>query len=144
MAQQATQVYYLPYACQTKRHLKGWDIVHRVSRHGKVPVPNDEDYNLDPNTYDGEFFQEDGLEGSFEIDLIEAQGMEVDNKSGADEDVGDEVQNVNDLELLQRLHLSNDDDDDIPPSEHEDDYIDMCDSDDETYDPANPDDDDYF
>ena len=60
MAQQATQVYYLPYACQTKRHLKGWDIVHRVS-------PNDEDYNLDPNTYDGEFFQEDGLEGRFEI-----------------------------------------------------------------------------
>ena len=34
-------------------HLKGWDIVHRVSPHGKVPVPNDEDYNLDPNTYDG-------------------------------------------------------------------------------------------
>jgi len=25
------------------------------------------DYNLDPNTYDGEFFQEDGLEGRFEI-----------------------------------------------------------------------------
>ena len=28
--------------------------MHRVSPHGKVPVPNDEDYNLDPNTYDGE------------------------------------------------------------------------------------------
>jgi hypothetical protein len=25
MAQQATQVYYLPYACQTKEHLKGWE-----------------------------------------------------------------------------------------------------------------------
>ena len=62
--------------------------------------------------------QEDGLEGSFEIDLTEAQGMEVDNESGADEDAGDEVQNVKDLELLQRLHLSNDGDDDIPPSEH--------------------------
>ena len=61
VAQQATQVYYLPYACQTKRHLKGWDIMHRVSPHGKVPIPNDEDYNLDPNTYDGEFFQEEGL-----------------------------------------------------------------------------------
>ena len=100
VAQQATQVYYLPYVCQTKSHLKGWDIVHRVSPHSKVHVPNDEDYNLDPNTYDGEFFQEDGLKGSFEIDLTEAQGMEVDNESGVDEDVGDEVQNVKDLELL--------------------------------------------
>ena len=51
--------------------------------------------------------------------------MEVDNESGADEDAGDEVQNVKDLELLQRLHLCND----IPPSEHGDDYIDMRDSD---------------
>ena len=68
--------------------------------------------------YDGEFFQEDGVKGSFEIDLIEAQGMEVDNESGADEDAGDEVQNVKDLELLQRLHLGNDSDDDIP--DHDD------------------------
>jgi hypothetical protein len=37
--------------------------MHKVSPHGKLPVPNDEDYNLDPNTYDREFFQEEGLEG---------------------------------------------------------------------------------
>jgi hypothetical protein len=55
-------VYYLPYACQTKEHLKGWDVVYKVSPHGRLPVPNDEDYNLDPDKYDGEFFQEDGLE----------------------------------------------------------------------------------
>ena len=115
--------------------------MYKVSPHGKLPVPNNEDYNIDPNTYDGEFFQEDGLEGSFEIDLTEAIGMEVDNERVADEDTGDEVQNVKDLELLHRLHLGNDSDDDIP--DH-DDYIDTCDSDDETYDPANPDHDDYF
>jgi hypothetical protein len=63
VAQQATQVYYLPYACQTKEHLKGWDVVYKVSPHSKLPTPNDEDYNLDLDTYDGEFFQEDGLEG---------------------------------------------------------------------------------
>ena len=80
MAQQATQVYYTSYACQTKGHLKGWDIVHKVSPHGKLPVPNDEDYNFNPHTYDGEFFQEDGLEGSFVIDITEAIRMEVDNK----------------------------------------------------------------
>ena len=50
-----------------------------------------QDYNIYPNTYDGEFFQEDGLEGSFEIDLTEAQGMEADNESGSDEDTRNEV-----------------------------------------------------
>ena len=47
----------------------------------QLPVPNNEDYNIDPNTYAGEFFQEDGLQGSFQIDLTEAIGMEVDNES---------------------------------------------------------------
>ena len=107
-------------------------------------VPNNQDYNIDPSTYDGEFFQEDGLEGGSKIDLTEAQGMEVDNESGADEDAKDEVQNMKDLELLQRLHLGNDNDDDIPPSEDGHDYTDMRDSDDDTYDLANPDHDDYF
>ena len=92
--------------------------MYTVSSHSKLPIPNNEDYNIDSNTYDGEFFQEDGLEGSFEIDLTEAIGMEVDNERVADEDAGDEVQNVKDLELLQQLHLGNDSDDDIP--DHDD------------------------
>jgi hypothetical protein len=50
--------------------------VYKVSPHGKLPIPNNKDYNLDPNTYDREFFQEEGLEGSFVIDLTEAIGME--------------------------------------------------------------------
>jgi hypothetical protein len=91
VAQQATQVYYLSYVCQTKERLKGWDIVHKVSPHGKLPVPNDEDYNFNPNTYDGEFFQEEGLEGRFEIDLNEVIRMEVDNEKVDDKDAGDEV-----------------------------------------------------
>ena len=57
------------------KHLKGWYVVHKVSPHGKLLVPNDEDYILDPNTYDGEFFQEDGLGGSFEIYLTRVIGM---------------------------------------------------------------------
>jgi hypothetical protein len=48
-------VYCLPYVCQTKEHLKGWDVVYKVSPHERLPVSNDEDYNLDPDTYDGEF-----------------------------------------------------------------------------------------
>ena len=43
MAQQATQVYYLPYAGQTKEHLKAWDVVYKVSPHSKLPAPNNED-----------------------------------------------------------------------------------------------------
>ena len=56
VAQQAMQVYYLSYPCQTIDRLKGWDVVYKVSPHGKLPVPNNQDYNIDPNTYDREFF----------------------------------------------------------------------------------------
>jgi hypothetical protein len=52
MAQQATQVYYLSYPCQIDKRVKGWDVMYKVSPHGKLPVPNNEDYNLDPNTND--------------------------------------------------------------------------------------------
>jgi hypothetical protein len=132
MAQQATQVYYLPYACQTKEHLKGWDVVYKVSPYGRLHVPNDEDYNLDPNTYDREFFQEDGLEGRFEIDLTEAIRMEVDIEMVADEE-DDEVQNKNDLLILEGNGIN----DELAPSDGV--GYEMVDSDDESNDPANPD-----
>ena len=83
------QVYYLSYPCKTDDRLVGWDVVYKVSRHGKVPIPNNEDYNIDPNIYDGEFFQEDGLEGHFEIDLTGVIEMEVhDDEMVDDEDAG--------------------------------------------------------
>ena len=132
----------MPYACQDEE-LKGWAIVHKVSPHGKLPAPNDEDYNFNPSTYEGEFFQEEGIQGSFVIDLTEAIEMEVDNERVDDEDAGDEVQNVDDLQMLERLRLGNDNEDNIPPSISVDD-LDNVDSDDETYDPANPNNDDYF
>jgi hypothetical protein len=110
VVQQATQVYYLTYACQTKGHPKGWDVVYKASPHGKLPIPNDEGYNLDPDTYEGEFFKEDGLEGRFEIDLTEAIGMEVDIEMVVDEE-DDEVQNENDLVILE----GNDINDELAP-----------------------------
>jgi hypothetical protein len=112
--------------------------VHKVSPHGRLPIPNDEDYNLDPDTYDGEFFQEDGLEGRFEIDLTEAIGMDVDIEMVVDEEE-DEVQNDNDLVILE----GNDINDEVVSSDGVE--IEMVDSDDESYDPANPDTyEDYF
>jgi hypothetical protein len=60
--------------------------VYKVSPHGKLHVSDGEDYNLDPKKYDGDSFQEDGLEGQFEIDLTEAIAMEVDIEMVVDED----------------------------------------------------------
>jgi hypothetical protein len=119
--------------------------VYKVSPHGKLPAPGNEDYHLlDPNTYDGDFFQEDGLEGSFEIDLTQAIEMEVDNEMGVDGDDAEEVQNDDDLRLLERLRLGiHNDDDTIPPLDHGVESMDMRDSDDD-YDPNIPDYDDYF
>ena len=138
VAQQATQVYYLSYPCQTDHRLRGWDVVYKVSPHGKLPLPNNGYYNNDR-----EFFQEEGLEGSFEIDLSDVIGMEVDNERVVDEEAGDEVENIHDLELLERLRLGRDSEDDIPPSDSAS-YVDIADSDDEDYDPANSDHDNYF
>jgi hypothetical protein len=128
-----------PHKCivshMTKEHLKGWNVVYKVSPHDKLPVLNDGDYNLDSDTNDREFFQEDGLEGRFEIYLT---GMEVDIEMVVDEE-DDEVQNENYLEILE----GNDINDELAPSDDVD--YEMVDSDDETYDPANPDTyEDYF
>ena len=77
----------------------------------------------------------------FVIDLTKAIGMEIDVDMVVDEEEGDEVQNEKDLQMLERLHLGNDNDN-IAPSDSAD--YDMVDSDDDTYDPANPDHEDYF
>ena len=86
VAQQAIQVYYLSYPCQTDQCLQGWDVVYKVSPHDKLPIPNNEDYNNDR-----EFFQEEGLEGNFQIDLSDVIGMEVDNERVVDEEAVDEI-----------------------------------------------------
>jgi hypothetical protein len=139
VAQQATQVYYLSYLCTSDERLMGWFVVNTVLPHSKLPLPNNEDYNFDPNTYVGEFFQDDGRQGTFHIDQTE---MPVDNDGVVDEDEGDEVENANDLDLLQKLLLG--EHIDQAETDGDDHDIDMLDSDDETYDPANPDPDEYF
>jgi hypothetical protein len=46
-------------------------------------------------------FSRRGVEGSFEIDLSNVIGMEVDNERVVDEEAGDEVENIHDLQLLE-------------------------------------------
>ena len=36
-AQQVTQVFYLPWACQTNPYLNGWDVVYEVAPHFRPP-----------------------------------------------------------------------------------------------------------
>jgi hypothetical protein len=144
VGQQAVQVYYLPYACQSKDYLKGWEVVQEVTPHGKLPVPNDEDYNLiNPNTYEGEFYQEEGLTGSFVIDLTTPIAMEVDNELVDHNDDEEEVYDPKDLQMLERLGIEHEEN--LEPSDYLH-YLDNFDSDDKrTYIPANPHDDlDYF
>jgi hypothetical protein len=66
--------------------------------------------------------------------------MEVDIEMVVDEE-DDEVQNENDLEMLEGLHLGNGNNK-LTPSDGVD--YEMIDSDDETYDPSNPNHEDYF
>jgi len=63
VAQQATQVYYLPWACQKDKDLKNWYLVHLVSPRGKALVPNEDDYNFDPMADTGDFYQPEKVEG---------------------------------------------------------------------------------
>ena len=141
VAQQAKQVYYTSYPCKTDARLVGWDVVHKVSPRGGVPVPNNEDYNLNTDTYEGEFYQEEGLQGTFVIDLSEP--MDVPIVVEDEDDV--EVDDARDLELLEKLSLDIDNDDNgaAPVS---DEYLHMDGTDDEMEDAPDDGDeyDDYF
>ena len=110
MAQQATQVFYLQWACQSVKNLEDWYVVYDVPPHGKLPVPNEEDYqpHIDPDTYEGEFFQETRVaKKHFGNSSTFRQNMEVDNDNETDDDEEEveheEVTNADDLSLLDRL-----------------------------------------
>jgi hypothetical protein len=130
VAQQATQVYYASYPCKSARSLVDWDVVYKGPPRTKFPTPSDEDYNIDPNTNFAEFFQEDGLPGNFEIVI----GHE-DNYLDSTEIEVEEVANEKDLELLNRLNIDSDSEDDVLLNVlHVDDVFNIHDSDDDSSD----------
>jgi hypothetical protein len=80
-----------------------WDVVYKVPPHTKVPTPNKDDYHINTNTYEGEFYQEADTKED-EDDAEEDEGvhdkddameheamddMEVDNAENGYEDVVD-------------------------------------------------------
>jgi hypothetical protein len=132
VAQQATQVYYVPYPCKSTRSLVDWNVVYKLPPHIKLPTPSDEAYNIDPNTNVEEFFQEVGLPGNFEIVI----GHEDYHSANTEIDV-EEVSNEKDLELLNRLNIDSDSEDDVPLNVlHMDDSIYDDSSDDDIVEPT--------
>jgi hypothetical protein len=114
-AQQATQVFYLPWACQSDPNLSGWDVVYEVPPRVRPPPPNEKDYepHINQDTYDeGEFFQETRLSKKrFKNRSTPPQNIEVDNDSESDftpeleqeEPEEEEVTAADDLSMLERL-----------------------------------------
>ena len=113
-AQQATQVFYLPWACQTNPNLKGWDVVYEVPPRARLSPPKEEDYepHINPDTYEGEFFQETRLSKKrFKNRYTSPQNIEVDSDSEShitpeeeqEEPEQEEVTAADDLSMLDRL-----------------------------------------
>ena len=136
VAHQAKQVYYLPYPCK-KEELMGWEVVFKVSPHGKLPMPSDDDYNnIDPVTYEGTFYQEEEDHfGDLEIDI----GLQ--DLQNYAENRGETVVNLKDIAMLTKFHANNGNIAEPPPCNNPDpnQYIHDTDSDSQAENPE-PDD----
>jgi hypothetical protein len=130
LASQVKQVYYLPYACNSRPDLSEWWVVYQVSPRDRL-LPIDSSNECDETgvlTEDIMFFQEEGLEGNFVIDL----GVDLDNSAPI---LLDEIVNQNELEVLARqTHDS---------QEIDEDEYEQIDTDDEETDDACYDKEDY-
>jgi len=154
-AQQATQVFYLPWACQTDPNMKGWDVIYEVLPHFRPPPLNEEDYepHINQDTYEGEFFQETRISKKrFKNRSTSPRNIEVDSDNESDltpepeqeEPEQEEVTDADDLSMLNRLHeggLPHV----VPDSDDDHAFIDDSDDDDAFIDPGEYiDDQDYY
>ena len=71
LASQVTQVYYLSYPCVDKPSLRDWWVVYHVAPWDCLPPidTNNDSTQTEGPTDDISYFQEDGLEGTFVINL---------------------------------------------------------------------------
>ena len=108
------------------KRLLGWDVVISVPPRNKPPTPNDDDYHhrINPNTYEGDFYQKDGLPGQLNIILPTIDEMEEDDDVivvDGQED-GEPVVNRRDVDLLDRMHLSDVEEPSGPPLDYVEDW----------------------
>jgi hypothetical protein len=114
VAHQAKQVYYLPYPCQTKANLRGWEVVFQVSPHGNLPIPSEDDYtNIDPVTYEGIFYQEQEDFGDFGLEPVDLEDL------GNENDVDTRGEHVVDDKLVNMLNKFREEN--VDPESSEDD-----------------------
>jgi hypothetical protein len=131
MASQVTQVYYLSYPCKD-RDLSPWWVVYQVAHHGCVPVNGVNDESMSSEHVIHDVYQEDGLDGTFVVDLGEALDSLV--LLGLDE-----ISDVVDLEAIEKATVEGDEydeeaiDEEGNTTDEEDEAI-TDESDEETYD----------
>jgi hypothetical protein len=97
LASQVKQVYYLPYACNSRQDLSEWWVVYQVTHRDRL-LPVDSSIDCDETgalIEDIMFFQKEGLEGTFVIDL----GVDLDNSAPV---LLDEIVDPNELVVLAR------------------------------------------
>lgn len=123
LSSQVTQVYYVPYPCTTRPDLSEWWVVYQVA-------PKNRLLHIDTSTMannhhnpveDMSFFQEDGLDGTFVIDL----GSDLENSATVG---SNEITNPKDLKRLENeISCDEDSDEDEVHSESSDDGEELLD-----------------
>ena len=94
MASQVTQVYYLSYPCKNKE-LSPWWVVYQVAPHGCVPRNTDNTESMSSEETIHDVYQEEGLDGTFVIDLGDALDTIISLGS-------DEITDPKDLETIEK------------------------------------------
>ena len=100
---------------QSDQNHEGWDVVYEVPPRARISPPKEEDYepHINPDTYEGEFFQETRLSKKcFKNRYTSPQNIEVDSDSESDfipepeqqELEQEEVTVADDLSMFDRLH----------------------------------------
>jgi hypothetical protein len=76
-------------------------------------MPNEDDYNnINPITYEGDFYQEQ--EDGVDFDILMGGLEDLENN---EQNRGEAVVNVKDIDMLSKLHLNDDDVDEPAPVE---------------------------
>jgi hypothetical protein len=74
-------------------------------------MPNEDDYNnINPVTYEGDFYQEEEDGEDFDVEMVDLEELEDDAQIH-----GEKVLNIKDIQMLSKFHDEGDNGDDEPP-----------------------------
>lgn len=101
----------MEYPCKSRPDLQDWSVVYKVSPLGYIPS-SESDNPSQGSTHDVLFYQEDGLEGEFVIDL----GGCLESLTSF---VSDEITDPKELEVLEKLRVGGQQDEGEEESDEE-------------------------